>query len=148
MAEQRQPPLSFALWQAVNANRDAGRRLLEHLQMGQSDLDALEHLMTGGPLGPVELGAKLGLRSASATALVDRLEAMGHVERRRHPSDRRRLVVVPTEHAAREAGAALQPLVDGLDAVASDFSEDEQAVVRRYLERAAASLRDYAPPDA
>jgi DNA-binding MarR family transcriptional regulator len=101
---------------------------------------------SGGPLGPVELGARLGLRSASATALVDRLEAMGHVERRPHPSDRRRLVVVPTEHARREAAGALQPLIDGLDEVAAGMTEAEQEVVRRYLERAAAAMRDYRPP--
>ncbi len=147
MDEDRQVPLSFSLWQAVNANREAGRRLLAHLGMGQSDLEALEHLMTGGPLGPVELGARLGLRSASATALVDRLEAMGHVERRRHPSDRRRLVVVPTEHAQREASAALQPLIDGLDAAAAGMPEEDQEVVRRYLERATAAMRDYRPPE-
>ncbi len=148
MGEDRQVPLSFLIWQVVNANREAGRRLLAHLGMGPSDLEALEHLMTGGPQGPVELGARLGLRSASATALVDRLESMGHVERQRHPSDRRRLVVVPTEHAVREAGAALQPLIDGLDDAASGMSEDEQAVVRRYLERAAQAIREYRPPEA
>jgi DNA-binding MarR family transcriptional regulator len=61
----------------VNANRVAARRLLGRLGIGDTDMTALEHLFANGPLGPVELGEKLGLRSASATALVDRLEAAG-----------------------------------------------------------------------
>lgn len=149
MAQPRQAPRetpSRHLWSVVRANREAGRRLLDRLGLGQSDLDALEHLLTGGPLGPVELGERLGLRSASATALVDRLEAAGHVERRPHPSDRRRLAVVPTDHARDEASAALAPLIDGLDAVAEEFSAAEQEVISRYLEAAAASLRAYEPP--
>ncbi len=72
---------------------------------------------------------------------------MGHVERRPHPSDRRRLVVVATEHARTEAAAALRPLIDGLDEAAAGMSRAEQDVVRRYLERAAAAMRDYRPPE-
>jgi hypothetical protein len=55
-------------------------------------------------------------------------------------------VIVPTEHAQRKAGDALQPLIDGLDAAALGMSEADQEVVRRYLERATAAMRDYRPP--
>ena len=104
--------------------------------MGSNDVWALERLNMEGPLGPAELGRRLGgMRGASATALVDRLESAGHVERRRHPSDRRRLVVVTTERAYNAGGEAIGPLAAGLEEVANEFTEDERAVVARYLDR-------------
>lgn len=103
------------------------------LGMGSNDVWALERLGIEGPVGPVELGKRLGgMRSASATALVDRLEAAGHVERRRHPSDRRRLVVVPTYKGGAEA---IEPLANALEEVADEFTDEERAVIARYLER-------------
>ncbi len=103
------------------------------LGMGSNDVWALERLGIEGPLGPVELGKRLGgMRSASATALVDRLESAGHVERRRHPSDRRRLVVVPTYEGGAEA---IAPLANALEEVANEFTDEERAVIARYLDR-------------
>ena len=85
---------------------------------------------------PWSSGSRLGgMRSASATALVDRLEAAGHVERRRHPSDRRRLVVVPTEQGDEAAGAAFAPLAAGLEEAAAGLSREERAAVAHYLDR-------------
>lgn len=104
--------------------------------MGSNDVWALERLNMEGPLGPAELGRRLGgMRAASATALVDRLEAAGHVERRRHPSDRRRLVVETTDRAYEAGGEAILPLVAGLEEAANQLTEEERAVVARYLDR-------------
>ena len=104
--------------------------------MGSNDVWALERLNMEGPLGPAELGRRLGgMRAASATALVDRLESAGHVERRRHPSDRRRQVVVTTQRAYEAGGEAILPLVAGLEEVANELTDEERAVVARYLDR-------------
>lgn len=110
--------------------------LARALGLGANDVWALERLRVEGPLGPVELGHRLGgMRSASATALVDRLEAAGHVERRRHPSDRRRLVVVPTDQAEEAGEEAFAPLTAGLERAAADLSPEERVAVARYLDR-------------
>ena len=114
------------------------------LGLGVNDVRALERLGVDGPLGPVELGHRLGgMRSASATALVDRLEAAGHVERRRHPSDRRRLVVVPTEQSDEAAGAAFAPLAAGLEEAAAGLSPEERAAVARYLDRVTEAIETF-----
>jgi DNA-binding MarR family transcriptional regulator len=84
------------------------------------------------------------MRSASATALVDRLEEAGHVERIRDPADRRRVTVVPTPHAREEAGAAVGPLLAGFEAAAEGLTPAERTVVVGYLEQVTAALRDYA----
>jgi DNA-binding MarR family transcriptional regulator len=112
-----------------------------------TDAAALQHLLADGPLGPVELGGRLGLRSGSATAMVDRLVAAGHAERRAHPSDRRRMVVAPTERAAAEAARVLGPLLAEFAAASDGLSAEEQRVVATYLGRVADALRRCAAPD-
>src|SRR5262249_8963039 len=70
------------------------------LRIGLTDLDALEHLERSGPLTQRELGARLLLTSGAVTMLVDRLEGLGLVRRRPHPTDRR----VTLAEIAPEAG--------------------------------------------
>src|ERR687895_840996 len=76
--------------------------------LGLSEMAALEHLQHAhGGLTPTELGRRLSLSSGAITALVDRLERTGHVERRPHPPDRRSLGGVPV---AGGVGGARRPL--------------------------------------
>jgi len=114
------------------------------LGLAPSDVWALEHLFVEGPLGPAEIAGRLGMTTASATALVDRLERAGHVERRPHPTDRRRLAVVPTAHAAAATYAAIAPMVEGMEAVGAALTPEERAVVARYLDGAIAVFRGFA----
>src|ERR671915_1024765 len=73
--------------------------------LGLSEMSALEHLQHAhGGLTPTELGRRLSLSSGAITALVDRLERTGHVERRPNPADRRSSVVVPGPGGVEEAG--------------------------------------------
>jgi len=144
MGEQPTPEeVSRALWDVTRANQNANRAFAARLALGRNDVAALEVLMNEGPLGPVELGHRLGMRSASATALVDRLAAAGHVERVRDPGDRRRITVVPTPHAHEEAGAAVGPLLEALHAAAAALAPAERAVVVRYLREVREALRAY-----
>ena len=113
------------------------------LGIGMSDLHALERLMLNGPVGPAEISAALGIRPASATALVDRLERTGHVRREPHVSDRRRLVLVPTEKAMTDGWAAVMPLVASLEAAAEGLDDDQRRAVASYLDRVIESLRAY-----
>lgn len=131
--------------EVTRANAEITRELARRLGLGVNDITALDHLLQNGPLGPTELGTLLGMRSASATALVDRLEAVGHVERRPHPTDRRRLVVEPTPHAVEEVLSVIRPLVASLDAVAEELTVDERRAVAHYLERVSGVMGSYGP---
>lgn len=113
------------------------------LGVGVSDLHALERLMLSGPHGPAELGTALRMRPASVTSLVDRLEASGHVRREAHPTDRRRLVLVPTDKAGVDGWTAVKPLVDGLEAAAEDLDEEQRRTVASYLDRVIEALLSY-----
>lgn len=110
------------------------------------------------PLGPVELGHRLGISTGSATELVDRLERAGHVVRERSAHDRRRVLVTPHPNTVRRVIGELTPLLADLDELAAGFTPDEQEVIGRYLraateviarhaERMASLERDETPAD-
>ncbi|MGB3682620.1 MAG: MarR family transcriptional regulator [Rubrobacteraceae bacterium] len=139
--------LSWALRDLTRANAEVARELARRLGLGVNDVTALDHLHQDGPIGPAELGNLLGMRSASATALVDRLEAAGYVERRAHPTDRRRLVIEPTRHAVEEVFGVIRPLTASLDSVAEEFTLEERRTVARYLGRVSEVLNSYGPED-
>lgn len=123
---------------------EAQQATARRLSLGVSDLQALEHLFTDrGSLGAVELGHRLGMTSASATALVDRLERAGHLVRESDASDRRRKRLVPTEHAEREALGVLGPLIAALNDAAAKLTDKEAGTVARYLLEVAGILHDY-----
>jgi DNA-binding MarR family transcriptional regulator len=134
-----------ALRMVQQASVEANQELARRLGIGITDVAALEHLSSASqPLGPVELGHRLGIRSASATALVDRLEQSGHLRREARPDDRRRVALVPSEHSAATVLTALAPLLADIDAAAARLTEGEAAAVTRFLTEAAAAMRRYA----
>ena len=143
-AEAEGQDVSAALREVMIAYEHSNAALAGRLGLGPSDFAALNHLLTRGPIGPAALGTLLGMRSASATALVDRLEDRGHVRRTRHATDRRRVVVEPTGQAVDEVLAALRPLIDRLDAAAADLAPAAASAVVDYLRRVAGVLRDHA----
>lgn len=137
--------MSWALRELTFACSEVDRALTRRLGLRPLDHTALEHVMTADePLGPAELAKRLGISSGSATELADRLEQAGHLRRERHPTDRRRLGLHPTESAVGQVVAALSPLVDACEVVADTLSEPQQEVVARYLRSIAAVMHDFA----
>ena len=126
--------------------RRLGAHMADQLGIHTSDLEALDDLSTDGPMGPVELGRRLGLGSAAATALADRLERSGHVRRERHPEDRRRIALTPTEHAGAEAMRVLAPFVGDLRAVAERLSPEARDTIAQYLNDVLAVYRLHLGP--
>jgi DNA-binding MarR family transcriptional regulator len=70
--------------------------------LGLSEMAALEHLQHPHGGSPPR-GWAVSLSSGAITALVDRLEKTGHVERRPNPADRRSSVVLPLPEDLEEA---------------------------------------------
>jgi DNA-binding MarR family transcriptional regulator len=105
-----------------------------------SEIVALEHLIRG-PIGPAEVARLLGVTTAAATGIVDRLAARGHVERRPHETDRRRTELVITDSAREDVLAQLLPMFQALARLDAELSEDERRVVDRFLRRAIEAVR-------
>ncbi len=141
--------LSWAL-RAVN-RRSGGvdTALARRLGMTTIEYSAMTHIMEADqPIGPIELGHRLGISPGSASELVDRLAAAGHVERRRDQEDRRRVALHATPASIDRVLGELRPLFDAIDELGDGLGPRDQVVVERYLRDAAALLADFAesPP--
>jgi DNA-binding MarR family transcriptional regulator len=117
-----------------------------------TDLRALIALLDAARAGTVAtpgwLAGQLGLNSASATALVDRLERLGHVRRIRDTADRRRVRLEVTPAAAALGWSFFGPLIDQLMAAMDDFEPAELATITRFLTQAAAVVSTRPHPSA
>ncbi len=104
--------------------------------LGLSEMTALEHLQQAGGEGltPTQLGRRLSLSSGAVTALVDRMERAGQVERRPNPSDRRSSVVRTLPSGLAAAREHLLPVAADLLEESVGLTGEERAVVGAYLE--------------
>jgi DNA-binding MarR family transcriptional regulator len=107
--------------------------------MGENDMAVLRHLLhaerEGRVLTPSDLTRRLGISTASMTALIDRLEASGHARRERHPTDRRSIVVVPTPATDEDVRRTLGAMHERMIAAVAEMTDDEMRVVVDCLER-------------
>ena len=83
------------------------------LGLSDSEMLAVAHLAQHGRLSPSALAQLLDLSSGGITALVQRLESAGHLVRRRHPTDRRSVLVELSAELVARAEREFGPLVDG-----------------------------------
>lgn len=86
--------------------------LARRIGVGTSELVALEHLQAAGPMTPGWLGLRLSMSPGAVTALVDRLEGRGRVERMPNPEDRRSAPVRETGTGLRDSLEHLWPYVE------------------------------------
>ncbi|MDA0179785.1 MarR family transcriptional regulator [Solirubrobacter phytolaccae] len=128
------------LRELVAASNESAYRLARERNFNLTDSMALEVLDRRGPLGAAELARSIGIRAASATILIDRLERAGLVERRRDPGDRRRVTVVAVPEALAENLALWAPAIAAIDEVSRSLDADQQQVVQGYLEAVIAAL--------
>ncbi|MBD2842631.1 MarR family transcriptional regulator [Erythrobacter sp. KMU-140] len=103
------------------------------MELGLTEIACLEQIQVRGPLNPKEIGQHLNLRSGSATALIDRLEFKGFVERSRRRDDRRSLKVGLTENAFVAAENDMIPLAKALSQIARSKSAHEREVIEAFL---------------
>jgi DNA-binding MarR family transcriptional regulator len=135
--------LAVALQALLLAAEDARRAMAERMDLSENEVWAMQHVM-GEPLGPVELGRRLHISSASATVLVDRLEQAGHVRRVPHGQDRRRRLVVPTQHGVASVFQQIGPMLQGLTDAESTLTDTEVELVGSYLTRVTRVLAEVA----
>ena len=93
------------------------------------------------------LGESLQLNSASVTALVDRLERLGHVRRERDATDRRRVLLSVTLEAKELGWAFFGPLMARMLETMGGYRDDELAVIHRFLAQTAAVVAECASTD-
>lgn len=124
-----------------------GHAFAQQQQLHATDLEALLHVMqaegVGAPLTLGQLSAELGLSSGATTSVVDRLERQGHVRRDRDSADRRRVHLRYGAAGQRVAMEFFGPLGRRTDGVMEQFSDDDLAVVRRFLTGMVGAIVDH-----
>ncbi|ETK34786.1 MarR family winged helix-turn-helix transcriptional regulator [Microbispora sp. ATCC PTA-5024] len=118
-------------------------RFVEQFAVGHglhhTDLNALVVVMDaareGRPLSPGTLGTALNLSAPATSALLNRLEQAGHLERRRSATDRRKVELAMSEQAAALAARFFAPLGSEMTGVVEEFGEEERQVIGRFLAR-------------
>jgi DNA-binding MarR family transcriptional regulator len=131
----------------VQLSRAFEVHLGHQLTVNLTDLAAMEHLISSGPLGPSELARRLGITPPAVTAVVDRLEELGHATRVTNPADRRAVVVTPAPASVQKAMSILMPMIGDIDATLDGFDSEQQAVIAEYLERVVAAYRTHIPSE-
>lgn len=89
----------------------------------------------GTPLSPARLSERISLSTGATTALLNRLEAAGHITRAREHSDRRVVTLRSGGHIQERADEFFGPLARRLDTAMSHYPP-------RFLEQVEAFVAD------
>ena len=108
----------------------------KRMRLEASELAALEHLQAAGPMTHKHLGERLSMSPGAVTAMIDRLERRGYVERTPNPEDRRSALVRITKAGLEESLRHLWPYIEDMKSIEEDFSEEERVVVACFLRAA------------
>lgn len=120
-------------WQEATQSFDDA--VAERLGLSRAERQALAALYEG-PRPTGAIAAAAGLTPAAVTALIDRLEARGLVERRRSEADRRQVHVALTGKALKETMRYYGPIAAEGGAILSAMSTAELEAVKGFLDSA------------
>ncbi|MFF9427140.1 MarR family winged helix-turn-helix transcriptional regulator [Streptomyces sp. NPDC014746] len=137
--------ICFSLHAATRAFNGVYREALKELGLTYPQYLVMLVLWEHGELPVKGIGERLRLDSGTLSPLLKRLEAAGHVERRRSPEDERSVTVRPTAD-----GTALREKAVGVPrriAAATGLGLDEIGELRERLDALAARLDAVGPDD-
>ncbi|MGO4689918.1 MarR family winged helix-turn-helix transcriptional regulator [Glaciibacter sp. 2TAF33] len=126
------------------ADFDMRQRLRTDMDMNETDLRALRHLIraeqAGESIGPTDLTRLLGVSSAATAKLLARMVASGHIRRVPNPSDHRAQHLYATHAAHHEVRATLNAMHARMLGVAESLTPAEQTTVIRFLDLLSATV--------
>jgi DNA-binding MarR family transcriptional regulator len=98
-------------------------------------MECLRLLFLKGVSTPSELARHTGLTSGATTAMLDRLEKAGLIERQPNPDDRRGTLIVPAKSSAEKTAAWFESARKAQDELVSSYSESELEIISDVFER-------------
>ena len=127
---------------ALVAVRDYGVQLTqfrnamsESSGFNPTDMECLRLLFLKGVATPSELAKYTGLTSGATTALLDRLEKAGFIERQPNPDDRRGTLITPVKSGAEKMASWFESARQAQDKLISSYSESELEIIADVFER-------------
>ena len=107
----------------------------ERMGFNVTDMECLRLLYLKGIATPSELGRYTGLTSGATTAMLDRLEKAGMIERRPNPDDRRGTLIAPVQSGAEQVASWFASARKAQDELMSSYSEKELEIISDVFER-------------
>jgi DNA-binding MarR family transcriptional regulator len=107
----------------------------ERLGLNVTDMECLGLLFHKGFSSPSELAAHTGLTSGATTAMLDRLEKSGLIERRPNPDDRRGTLIVLVRSGAEKIAPWFNFVRKAQDDLVSSYSEKDLQLITGFFER-------------
>lgn len=133
------------------ADHDLRRRISAGMDMNTTDLEALRHVIAHeaaeDPLTLLRLARLLGISGASTSKLLDRLTRSGHLRRTPHPTDRRALVVLATDHAHEQVRDRLATMHDRMLEAAQQVPPDSRRAVAEFLDALTEQIDEQSVPE-
>jgi DNA-binding MarR family transcriptional regulator len=130
-------PVVAAYHRFRRADAACHQRVRSVMGMGDNELRLVQYVLLahreGREVKPTEIARHLGISSASTTALLDRLERGGSLERLSHPTDRRSILIAPTREVEAGLSATVEEYSRRLARLTAELSDDERAAVERFL---------------
>ena len=127
---------------ALMAVRDYGVHLTmfqnamnEWAGLNATDMECLKLVFSKGVSTPSELARHTGLTSGATTAMLDRLEKAGLIERQPNLKDRRGTLITPANSAAEKAASWFKSARIAQDKLISSYSESELEIIADIFER-------------
>lgn len=100
-----------------------------------TDMECLRLLFLKGTASPSELAKHTGLTSGATTAMLDRLEQAGLIERHPNPNDRRGTLIAAAESSAEKAASWFASARNAQDKLISSYSEEELEIIADAFEK-------------
>ncbi|MFC9330183.1 MarR family winged helix-turn-helix transcriptional regulator [Kitasatospora sp. NPDC057015] len=104
---------------------ELGRRFAAWLGLHSTDATAVLEIAAaeerGAPLSPARLSERISLSTGATTALLNRLEAAGHITRAREHTDRRIVTLRSGGHIQDRADEFFGPLAHRLDTAMAHY---------------------------
>jgi DNA-binding MarR family transcriptional regulator len=133
VSSPQQPKLADLVRKYTSAVLRHAAATAKRMSLEASELAALEHMHAAGPMTQKRLGERLSISPGAVTAMIDRLESRGYVERIPNPEDRRSALVLITKAGVEESVRHLWPYIEDMRGIEEGFSEEEREVIARFL---------------
>ena len=126
----------FTFW-VVRHQQAIADRLGIHI----TDFKCLGVLHRKGAMTPKILAAEMAVSTAAMTTIIDRLERVGYVQRKRESRDRRSLTVHATAQSRKRVTRLYKSLEDQRDGLNAGFTQEALKVIFRSLRQATVALQ-------
>lgn len=105
------------------------------LGINVTDMKSLDIIAIRGFVNPSQLAEFTGLSTGSTTAMIDRLEKRGLIERRPNPGDRRGTIIVLTKAASKKLPLPFESMAKAMETLVSGYSEEELETLSEFFRK-------------